>query len=327
MNLSVVVVTFNSEHCVGECLSSVEANLPGAEVIVVDNGSQDGTLAAVENATASALVVKGHANLGYGRGCNLGVERAAGSHLLFLNPDVVLTAADLPQLESGLRSAPFGLRSPLVAPARSVSPRPLLRRHRHWLVETADQAFGSMWPRELARRPRYAREGGSGWASGAILLARRDEFTRVGGFDPRFFLYYEDRDLSNRYSRAGLPIEASPALRARHHEGRSSASAELGAVPLAWGALGHIQYLYVWEGSRRARVATKLITRTLRGLAASLRLVGSPLPSSTRVVRKRKQIAEELRALAEISSAADGDLAGFCPDARRLVSEEIGDPR
>src|ERR687895_331753 len=101
------MVTHESASCVGKCLASLAKHLPSAEVIVVDNASTD---ASVEVARAAgARVVELPRNVGFGRGCNAGVEIASGEHLLFVNPDVTLASVAHAELEDLLAQRPFGL--------------------------------------------------------------------------------------------------------------------------------------------------------------------------------------------------------------------------
>jgi glycosyltransferase involved in cell wall biosynthesis len=90
--ISAVVVTYDSAACVGRCIASVKEALPNAELVVVDNGSQDETTRAVRESAPDARLIESGENLGFGCACNVGAEAAQGSYLLLLNPDVVVTA-------------------------------------------------------------------------------------------------------------------------------------------------------------------------------------------------------------------------------------------
>jgi GT2 family glycosyltransferase len=295
VSLSVVTVTYNSADCVGQALQSIREHLPLAETIVVDNGSVDDTTAVVEATSPETKIVVGHGNVGFGAGCNLGAAAASNRHVLFLNPDVRIVAADAEALGELIGSGTLGLVVPLLAADGIEEPRHQIFRERHWIVESLDHAAGSLWPRGWARRRPFAAPAEPGWASGAALLVRRDEFDRVGGFDERLFLFYEDRDLSMRYRQQGLPIRTTDALSGRHAGGESSASDALDAVRLACAVLGWVEYLVKWSGARRARTAVRLMMATLlvvQGASAVLALRGSP-----RLVRKRRQLAALRRLL------------------------------
>jgi GT2 family glycosyltransferase len=147
-----------------------------------------------------------------------------------------------------------------------------------------------------------------------MLLVSQPEFLELGGFDPRFFLYYEDRDLSRRYRDANLPIHTTEAIRGRHTPGTSSASDGLRVGPLAWSLLGWIQYMCIHEGERTARRAARSTLTTLRVLRLGAHVLAALRWARAR--RKARQLDELLRLLAEHAS---GDDARFCPDALRLV--------
>src|SRR5712692_8881096 len=94
LGVSVVVVTYNSSHCVEQCLASVTEQLHPAEIIVVDNASDDDSVEIVRRAAPDAVVIESGTNLGFGRACNLGVARARCDAVMFVNPDVVISRAN-----------------------------------------------------------------------------------------------------------------------------------------------------------------------------------------------------------------------------------------
>ena len=153
---------------------------------------------------------------------------------MFMNPDVVLVAAQASALYAELRRTPFGLVGPFYADGSDV--KPLRVRDGFWIAEVLGQAFGALWPRELRALPKVP-AGSAWWPGGALLLCSRDEFVQVGGSDPEFFLYYEDRDLARRYREAGLPMRSTASLVARHTWGASSADSGLRVIPSGWAYL------------------------------------------------------------------------------------------
>jgi hypothetical protein len=189
MDLSVVVVTFNSAACIELCLESVRRHLPTAEIVVVDNASGDATPEILQGHPDVGFVANVR-NDGFGRACNLGAQEATSGHLLFLNPDVVVTHCDSEGLGQLLGAEPFGLVGPDSTEAQGLMG---VQIEAHFLHDWFEQTLGTLRPREW-RRPRRRPEPphGDAWLSGSMLLARRTEFHRLGGFDPRFFLYYED---------------------------------------------------------------------------------------------------------------------------------------
>jgi GT2 family glycosyltransferase len=331
--ISAVVVTHDSATCVAGCLASVQAALPRAEIVVVDNRSSDETLGIVRATAPQARVIANAENLGFGRACNTGAKAARGSHVLFLNPDVVVTAIQRDRLRDLLAEQPFGL----VAPALE-DETDRRRTERSWRGEYLAMTFGTVRPREwrgrsghylrgfggrailpsreprLERRARHSRPSQRTWVSGALLLVSRDEFLNLGGFDPRFFLYYEDLDLSRRYRNANLPIRTTEVLWGRHDVGTSSGSDGLRTAPMAWSLLGWIQYMYIHEGERKAKYAAYATLTTLRALRRATQTLA--LLPWDRPRRKTQQL-DELGAL--LANHAANDDAAFCPEALRII--------
>lgn len=314
MKLSVIVVTYNSAEVIGACLRSVQAQLPGAETIVVDNASRDG---AVEIARAAGATVHANeTNAGFGRACNQGAEAASGTHLLFLNPDVELDSVDGDALAAEFERSPFGLLAPVLQSGARAR-----RAQRPWRVELLSHVLAPLRPRELPVLPRPVIRRGHWWPAGALVFVEREEFRRLGGFDPRFFLYYEDMDLARRYRSAGLPIRLTHSLRGHHHPGSSSTGEGSGAaVRAAWSYLGWLEYLCTWQGPDTAARAARQ-ERRLRGhVDRALGVAERVSPAASRARRKRVELAEVEHFLRWQSTFGEGTAAAdFCPRARAIV--------
>ena len=104
----VVVVAYNSEAVLADCLGSLAAQLPGAEVLVVDNGSTDRTLE-IAGRWPDVRVIAGHGNVGFGGGVDRGAAAATRELLLVVNPDAAVVAADAAALERLSRDEPIGV--------------------------------------------------------------------------------------------------------------------------------------------------------------------------------------------------------------------------
>src|SRR5437660_536368 len=100
MTLSVVIVTYNSTHCVAECVQALARVLPTCEVIVVDNLSVDTTVATATATDPRVRIVQMGYDAGFGRAANQGVRRATHDHVLLVNPDVVVHEAARDELEA-----------------------------------------------------------------------------------------------------------------------------------------------------------------------------------------------------------------------------------
>jgi GT2 family glycosyltransferase len=318
LDISVVVVTHDSEHCISDCLEAAVAQVSQQRVVVVDNASTDATLDRVHDLLPGSQIVENDRNLGFGRACNRGAHAARTRHLLFVNPDVCLTA--IPSASALPRDRPCGI----VVGQVSVDGRtnPQTRREQPMVLDFVRETLGFLLPRRLSPllnpSPRPAH-----WGVGALLLVRREEFLDVGGFDPRYFLFYEDRDLGARYRAVGLPIRELSGLRGSHSEGASSHGATT-AIRQAWSLLSWIEYVAAAHGTRIAKV-TWLASRTALVLADAVLGAATRVSRSTKVSSKRVQL-REVRAFATCPDSVLPDAEPpFLPVARRLVCERRQD--
>lgn len=262
LDLSFVVVAHNSAAVVGLCLESLISQFPDCPVVVVDNASTDSTSDIVQSFRAPVTLVCGDRNRGYGRACNLGVKISPREHVLIMNPDVLITAVDTRSLSALLQAATLGLAAPTIARPDDLGGRPLIFAYpsprKLWIHST----WRKILPRFLdGRRRTHHCQITNGWASGAALLVRRTEFEQVGGFDERFFLYYEDTDLSRRYHAAGFPIRGTDSILATHAGGSSCADRDLRIIPFAASLLGMLQYMCVYHPKAARSYGPRLVRR------------------------------------------------------------------
>ena len=203
---TVVVITYNSAHVVGELLDSLPAAVDHVpiEAIVVDNGSTDGTADLVE-ARGDCVVVRS-TNLGYAAGINRGYETGRGrGPVLILNPDVRLHPGSVTRMAEALQRPNAGI----VAPPRL---------ERRWFAavlapsraDVAPRAIGLTFTRvpklsEYCNRPDdYLSTRVVDWALGAVMLVRRECFAALDGWDASYFLYSEETDFCLRARGARL---------------------------------------------------------------------------------------------------------------------------
>ena len=231
-SLSVVLVTSNSLPALDDCLACLKPELAstGATLVAVDNGSSDGSPDHVASAVPGAVVIRNPRNRGFAAACNQGARAAAGSHLVFLNPDVCVDPGALETMEqalavhpeSGLVSArlrgPDGAFQPTCR--RFPTPANLWRSRGSVLWRWWGRGGGYTLPDypEPTRVPAVA---------ATFVMVRRDRFEAVNGFDERFFVYLEDTDLSFRFDRSGRPNLFVPSAGATHLWGHGSSAGRL----------------------------------------------------------------------------------------------------
>ncbi len=285
--ITAIIVSYNSVAVLPPCIDAIQEHLAPDQLLVVDNASSDASAA-----TARALgaeVITSHVNAGFGAACNLGARSARNDMLMFVNPDVCITAVDAARLNELAASRPFGLLAPRALLAEDARNRELcMRRILPWPCNVAREALGPVLPREVTLRLHAAinSPGKRSWLSGALLICERIEFLKIGGFDESIFLYYEDQELSRRYTRYGLPLSVTDAI-AGHHIGGGSTGGKGAsrAIPRGASAMSSIELVGITHGPHVARYAWWLY-RCLQRCAIAIAWLNSKGPLSSRSVRK-----------------------------------------
>lgn len=254
--VTVVIVTFNSAAVIGPCLTALG---PAPHLVVVDNASGDGTLAAARSAAPNARLIALPANAGFGSAANRGLAEAATEFGLVLNADTVARPGLIPALIAAADRYPD---AGLLAPCS-------------WDADGRLQ-FGRvpvLTPRPAG--PEHAQPDGdccAAYAGGAAFLFRLAAFRAIGGFDERLFLYYEDDDLCLRLRRAGWSLIHVADAHLDHAAGRSTA----GVADLEWWKQWHMAWsrLYLerkYRGRWRAWAAGASALPKLAARAAGRR--------------------------------------------------------
>lgn len=232
--LSVIIVSFDCCALLRACLGSLEAEREEAdlEVIVVDNGSHDGTVEMVTASFPWVELVAAEENLGFARANNLGADRARGEHLLYLNPDTVVPRGALVRSVSALEARPETgmLGCKLVRPDGSLDhackrgfPTPLSSLY-HFVGLTRLRSGSPRFAQYTAGHLDPDEEGRVDAVNGAFMLVRRDALDAVGPMDEEYWLYMEDLDWCYRFWQAGWPVVYWPGAEVVHVKGGSSSS-------------------------------------------------------------------------------------------------------
>lgn len=224
MAVSIVLVTYNSQRTIAQCLNSVEENTEVShEIIVVDNASSDQTKETIKNSGVKARVITQDRNLGFSRANNTGVKQSKGDYIMLLNPDTKLknNALDLLYRYQTLHPE-AGLVVPKLedmdgTPQKSVRQLPT--------------PWGALKEYYLRLKFSYAPFVPPGLspvdiesAAGAAMMIKKKLFLRVGGFDKKYFLYFEDLDLCRKILEANLKIKYLPEAVIIHKVGESASS-------------------------------------------------------------------------------------------------------
>jgi GT2 family glycosyltransferase len=234
-----IVISYNTRDLLRECLQSFLeecARLPegkAAEVLVVDNASDDGSAEMVErefsHLSIPVRLLRSAVNLGFGAANNLALEEAQGRYLVLLNSDAFLHPGALESALDHMESSP----------ATGFGGARLVGRDGSW--QPSGRRFHSIWRDALTLTGISARFPSSrvfgapdrtwanqelaadvDWVTGAFLIMRREALAKTGLFDPRFFLYCEEVDLCRRVKAAGFRVSYWPDVVVTHLGGESS---------------------------------------------------------------------------------------------------------
>lgn len=236
------------------------------EIIVVDNHSDDdsiGTLRVRLKGLPNVRIVETPKNLGFGRGNDRGIAHAKGDYLLIINPDNELERSSLERMVAVMEQDPsIGIVAPKLIHEDGTI-RDSVRSFPRLLDVIAKRTpLRNLFPGHLKEYLQSDqdpdRKRTVDWAVGACLLMRREFFQELGGFDQRFFLFFEDIDLCRRCWVAGKRVLYLPEASATDGKKRLS---EGGALSLLRHPAGRahlrsaLQYFWKWKGTLRHRTA------------------------------------------------------------------------
>ncbi len=230
VELSVLIVSYNSRAHLRRCLESVlsEVRPLGAEVIVVDNASTDGSPEVVRD-FAGVRLIENPANLGFVRAVNQALKVAGGRYILVLNPDTEVRPGAVGALLRFMAEHPrVGLAGPkLLYPDGTIQPS---RRRFPGLLTLFTEGTFVQWhlPGLGIFRKFYCQDLPADaphpvdWVTGACMLVRREAVEAVGPLDERFFMYAEELDWCRRLWSAGWQVYYVPGAEVVHQEAASS---------------------------------------------------------------------------------------------------------
>jgi GT2 family glycosyltransferase len=281
-DLAVIIVSTNEGHWLRRCLPTVFAAGAGLrlDVVVVENGSTDGTGDLVRSGFPGARVVSCE-NHGFPHANNRALMTVDARYVLFLNPDTEVVEGSFGELLDRMEALPdVGL-----AGCRQLVPSgeldPSMRRFPSAVRILCEALGAERWPFRASWTgqrerdfDRYANEFELDWTVGAFMLARREALEGAGWLDERFFLYCDDPDLGLRIKRAGWSVRHLPQMAIVHH-----------AKKMGWSRRGHAQYAYAYRQyfakhlsppHRVAASAALALAYGLRALAFSLARQSEP---------------------------------------------------
>ncbi len=250
--VSIVVVNYKMVNFLRHLLGAIQASPPAFEYefLLVDNASCDGIEEVIREQFPWVQLTMSPKNVGLGAGVNLALPKARGKYILFLNPDLIVEPGALDTWLAWMEARPeVGVSGPRLTNPDGTDqescyqfPNPLIPILRRTVLGKLPGFSGSV--------SRYRMEGldktqahDLDWVLGAAMLIRRDTLEKIGRFDERFFLYFEDADVCRRVWLLGQRVVYTPVARVLHYYQRQSQTKTL------WQALSNqVTRLHIASG-------------------------------------------------------------------------------
>jgi GT2 family glycosyltransferase len=280
MDISVIIVNWNTRELLHRCLESVALTLReiSHEAIVVDNASTDGSVAMLHDCFPAAIVIGNKENRGFGAANNRALGIMKGRYALLLNSDAVLTEHAAYELLACLESRPDAamacgqLLNADGSRQNSIAAFPSL------LTLTANMPLLEwLFPRRFpGKRYTYTQPVEVDSGVGACLMVRREAIVSVGGFDERYFFFFEETDWAYRMRQAGWKILYVPGALIYHLQGQSIGHDIRSRIAFY---RSRYQFFRKWSGrpyylAVRGVIAVRLLLNWLLTLAAVLLTLG-----------------------------------------------------
>ena len=228
-SVSIIIVSYKVRCYIEQCLNSVLRSVPDAQILVVDNNSDDGSVEYLRERFPDAEIIANDYNAGFGKANNIALAKATGRYVLFLNPDTVVAERTIPGCIDYMDNHPevgavgvrmqygdgrFAFESRRSLPTPSVSFWHMMGLGR---LFPSSKVFAKYHLTYLNKDDVCPIDV----VSGAFMFIRKETLDRTGGFDESFFMYGEDIDLSYRILKQGYKNSYLP-LPIVHYKGEST---------------------------------------------------------------------------------------------------------
>lgn len=231
MDLSIIIISYNTRDLLKKCLESIINGLKDSkideltEIVVVDNASTDGSVETVKKLTNSKIngltirLIKNNENLGFARAVNQALRVATGKSILLLNSDSEVKRGALNCLLTFEKE-----RRPAIVGAKLLNPNGMVQPSVFHLP-TIKRAIEEYWFGKKGSFSKYIPLGKNASeveaVSGGAMLISREVFDRIGFFDEKYFMYFEDLDYCRRARTAGYKVYYLPGAEVVHEHGAS----------------------------------------------------------------------------------------------------------
>lgn len=237
VEISVIIANWNGKKYLEECLTSVFLALIESvegEVIVVDNGSTDGSVNMIRAKFPSVRLFENNRNLGFAKAINIGIRESKGKYITIINSDVKVKEKSFVRMIEFLEFHPkIGLVGPKIVDSNGRVQRSCMGSPGLWNIFCRALALDKMFPKseifggQLMTYWEHDRERAVDIINGCFWMAKREAIDRVGLLDERFFIYGEDMDWCKRFWDTGLEVVFFPEAEALHYGGASSSKAPI----------------------------------------------------------------------------------------------------
>lgn len=254
MTLSIIILNYQTKGLLRQCLKGIYNFPPSAphEIIVVDNGSGDGSAVMVSQEFPEVKLSALSENLGYAKGSNIAIKQAQGEFLLFMNADIAVFQNSIDNLLNFMkRRAEIGMAGPqLLNPDKTIQYTafrwynlltPFCRRTWIKYMNSGQRELNrflmTSWDRTTERK--------ACWLMSSCIMVRRRALDEVGYFDERFFVYLADTDICRRFWKKNWSVVYTPESMFVHlHHRQSAEELELTIVHFKdW-----LRYIWKWRG-------------------------------------------------------------------------------
>jgi GT2 family glycosyltransferase len=275
LDLSILVVNYNTQEVTLHCLQSIFASNTKYtyEVILVDNHSTDGSVAAFKNTKYPLVLIENSHNSGFANANNLGAKSARGKYLWLLNSDTLIKPDTIEKfLNLAYKHGSYLASCRLLNPDGSIQPQggalPTLLNLTTWMLNLDNlPLIRRLIPSYQLSRP-YPQQPHLGWIGGTAMLVRRDLYHGLSGLDENIFMYGEDVEFCLRAAKGGITPDYFPQPQIVHL-GQASGSNQRAVL----GEYTGLKYIYRKHKSPVARTYLRGILK----IGALLRVISFTL--------------------------------------------------
>jgi len=298
-DLSIIIVSYNTEVLLKQCLDSLFKSLKGeaieSEIIVVDNASSDKTVEMLKESFPAIKIINNQINLGFAKANNQGISIAEGKFILLLNSDTLIVGKAITKMIAFIQhNSSIGIIGPKLYLDQEKTYHPSIKKFTTpYNILISFLPLGSLIRRfynKLLLRQNRIRE--VDWLYGAALLIRRSLFERIGLLDENFFMYSEDEDLCYRANLNGYKIFYFPKAEIIHLKGKSSKREIKKLLEVFWES--KLYYLAKYYPSAMVKKSLRMLVVILRMKSFLIldKLFKRDIPDIEKIINKKLEVAD-----------------------------------